>query len=91
MSTLPLTPFTRASNLFLIELILICALIRQWRLDVGRDFSLFPKNSDSKFGFRVGGTVFETLSVETSLIFATDIQNGLIKFISFINTRDIIY
>ena len=26
--------------------------------DVRRDFSLFPKNSDSKFGFRIRGTVF---------------------------------
>ena len=89
MSTVPLTPFTRASNLFLIELILICAIIIRWSLDVRRDFSLFPKNSDSKFGFRIGGAVFEILSVQTSLIFAIDIQNGLIKFISFINTRDI--
>ena len=70
---------------------LICAIIIRWSFDVGRDFSLFPKNLDSKFGFGVGGTVLETLSVQTSLIFATDIQNGLIKFISFTNTRDIIY
>ena len=69
MSTLPLTPFTRVSNLFLIELILIWAIIIWWRFDVRRDFSLFPKYSDSKFGFRIRGAVFEKLSVQTSLIF----------------------
>ena len=34
-----------------------------------KDFSLFPKYSDSKFGFRIGGAVFEILSVQTPLIF----------------------
>ena len=58
MSTLPLTPFTRATNLFLIKV----------KVKVRRDFSLFPKYSDSKFRFHIGGTVFETLSVQTSLI-----------------------
>ena len=39
------------------------------KFDVRKDFSLFPKYSDSKFGFPIGGVVFETLSVQTSLIF----------------------
>ena len=67
MSTLLLTSCTRVSNLFLIELILICAIIIRWRFDLCRNFSLFLKNSDPKFGFRTGGLSFETLFVQTSL------------------------
>ena len=65
MSTLPRTPFTRVSNLFLIELILVWAIIIGTYVDI----FVYFQSIHSKFGFRIGGAVFETLPVLTSLIF----------------------
>ena len=60
-----LLPFTRASNLFAIELILILTYIDTLVYFHNIQFL----NSVSRF--QIGGTVFEkTLPVQTSLIFA---------------------
>ena len=91
MSTLPRTPFTRVSNLFLIELILVWAIIIGTYVDI----FVYFQSIHSKFGFRIGGAVFETLSTNITNIWcyviAIDIDKGLVNIISFINTRYIIY